>query len=114
MNDYRVNAGEAREDQFTSAIEKQTSQLPSSAFLALALGAMAVSATLQAWRKSHAALFVGQWAAPFLLMGIYNKMVKQHGSDATSWGRGRSSSYSTSGETSYTSPERSYTQSAGI
>jgi hypothetical protein len=28
------------------------------------------------------ALFVGQWAAPFLLLGIYNKMVKQHGSDA--------------------------------
>jgi len=27
-------------------------------------------------------LFVGQWAAPFLLLGIYNKMVKQHGSDS--------------------------------
>jgi len=26
---------------------------------------------------------VGQWAAPFLLLGIYNKMVKQHGSDST-------------------------------
>jgi len=25
---------------------------------------------------------VGQWVAPFLLLGIYNKMVKQHGSDA--------------------------------
>jgi hypothetical protein len=26
---------------------------------------------------------VGQWAAPFLIMGTYNKMVKQHGSDAS-------------------------------
>jgi hypothetical protein len=32
--------------------------------------------------KDHHALFLGQWAAPFLLLGIYNKMVKQHGSDA--------------------------------
>ena len=28
------------------------------------------------------ALFVGQWAAPFLILGIYNKLVKLHGSDA--------------------------------
>lgn len=116
MDDYRVNRGEAREDQFTSAIEKQTSQVPSSAFLALALGSMAVSAAFKAWNKEHAALFVGQWAAPFLLMGIYNKMVKQHGSDGTSWSRGsqESSRYSGSGEASFTSPERSYSQSAGI
>jgi len=33
--------------------------------------------------KDHASLFVGQWVAPFLLLGIYNKMVKQHGSDAS-------------------------------
>jgi hypothetical protein len=32
--------------------------------------------------KANAALYVGQWVAPFLLLGIYNKMVKQHGSDA--------------------------------
>ena len=118
MNDYRVNRGEVQEDQFTSAIEKQTSQVPSSAFLALALGSMAVSATLQAWRKSHASLFVGQWAAPFLLLGIYNKMVKQHGSDGSAWDRSRSGqesgSYSRAGETSYSSPERSYSPSAGV
>lgn len=107
MNDYRVNRGEAREDQFTSAIEKQTSQVPSSAFLALALGSMAVSALMKAWNKNHGALFVGQWAAPFLLLGIYNKMVKQHGSDG-------SSQRSFSGESSYGSPERTYSQSSGI
>ena len=26
-------------------------------------------------------LFVGQWAAPFLLIGVYNKLVKVAGSD---------------------------------
>lgn len=45
---------------------------------------MAVSAGLQALNKKHASMFVGQWAAPFLLLGIYNKLVKQHGSDAAS------------------------------
>ena len=83
MSDYRVSKGEAREDQVTSAIEKVTSQAPSSLYLGLALGSMAVSIALQLSKRKHESLFVGQWAAPFLLMGIYNKMVKQHGSDAS-------------------------------
>src|SRR5580765_5714369 len=62
MSDYRVNKGEVEEDQLTAAIEKSTSKIPSSAYLALALGAMAVSAGLQAWNRKHAAMFVGQWA----------------------------------------------------
>jgi integrase len=40
---------------------------------------MAAAAILRMAGKKHASLFVGQWAAPFLLMGVYNKMVKQHG-----------------------------------
>jgi hypothetical protein len=85
MTDYRVQPGEAQEDQFTSAIEKYTSQIPSSAYLGLAIASIAASITIQAMQKEKAnpALYVGQWVAPFLLLGIYNKMVKQHGSDAT-------------------------------
>lgn len=82
MTDYRVSKGEAQEDQFTAAVEKVTSQVPSSAFLGLALASMGVSLGLHFSGKKHEALFVGQWAAPFLLLGIYNKLVKQHGSDA--------------------------------
>ena len=84
MTDYRVAAGEAQEDQVTAAIEKFTSQVPSSVYLALALGSMAVSIGFKSAGKSDNALFVGQWAAPFLILGLYNKMVKQHGSDAVS------------------------------
>ena len=80
----KVSRGDASEDRFTGAIERQTSQVPSSAFLGLAIGSMAASAILQIAGKRHWALFVGQWAAPFLIMGNYNKMVKQHGSDAQS------------------------------
>jgi hypothetical protein len=73
-----------REDRFTGAIESQTSKAPSSLFLGLALGSIAASFVLKIVRKDDWALFVGQWAAPFLIMGNYNKMVKQHGSDARS------------------------------
>jgi hypothetical protein len=82
MTDRRVSG--AREDNLTAGIESQTSKLPSSTFLALAGGAIAASAALRAAGKQDWALFVGQWAAPFLLFGIYNKMVKQHGSDVES------------------------------
>ncbi len=82
MSDYRVSAGQANEDQFTAAIEQYTSQLPSSAYLGMAIASILGSVSLQLAGKKHEALFVGQWVAPFLLLGIYNKMVKQHGSDA--------------------------------
>ncbi len=78
-----VRRGQVSEDPITGAIETYTSMTPSSLFLGLALGSMAVSAFLKLSGKNHWALFVGQWAAPFLIMGNYNKMVKQHGSDAT-------------------------------
>lgn len=112
MTDYRVNPGEVEEDQLTAAIEKTTSRIPSSAYLVLALGAMAVSAGLQAWNKKHESIFVGQWAAPFLLLGIYNKLVKQHGSDGRA--RGRDAGYIGGGESSYRSRESTYSPSAGI
>ena len=73
-----------QEDGFTGALEAQTSKVPSSGYLAFALGSIATSAVFKAIGKNDWALFVGQWAAPFLIIGVYNKMVKQHGSDAYS------------------------------
>ena len=79
----RVRDGVA-EDRITGAIESQTSRVPSSAYLAAAFGAMAASAILKIAGKDEWALFVGQWPAAFMLMGVYNKTVKQHGTDAYS------------------------------
>jgi hypothetical protein len=76
--------GGQTEDRVTGAIESQTSKVPSSAFLGIAIGCMAASLVLKIVGKDHWALFVGQWPAPLLIMGNYNKMVKQHGSDAQS------------------------------
>lgn len=69
------------EGKVAKAIEKQTSKLPSDVFLWSALGSMAASATLKVLGKQKSALFVGQWAAPFLLLGVYNKIVKVEGHD---------------------------------
>lgn len=82
MTDYRVHKGEANEDQVTAAIEKVTSKVPSSVYLAAAVASMVAAFTFKISKKDHSALFVGQWAAPFLLLGIYNKLVKLHGSDS--------------------------------
>ncbi len=81
MTDYRVTKGEASEDQLTAAIEKVTAQVPSTIYLAAALASMAVSVGYKLAKKNDMALFIGQWAAPFLILGIYNKLVKIHGSD---------------------------------
>jgi hypothetical protein len=35
------------------------------------------------YRWRHASVFVGQWAPTLLILGLYNKLVKQLGSDAT-------------------------------
>ena len=83
----KVYRGQAQEDRFTGTIEKQTSQIPSSVFLGLAIGSIALSAVFKIMGKDDWALFVGQWPAPFLILGNYNKMVKQHGSDAWSSSR---------------------------
>ena len=71
------------EGRVAKAIESQTSKLPSDTFLWAAVGCMATSATLQMMGNKHASLFVGQWAPTLLIMGVYNKLVKQLGSDRT-------------------------------
>ena len=70
-----------REGMLAKTIEEQTAKLPSDTFLWLALGSIATSLTLKLSGRHQDALFVGQWAPTFLLLGVYNKLVKQLGSD---------------------------------
>ena len=64
-------------------IEQQTAKLPSDTFLWAAGASIAASATLQLMGHRHASVFVGQWAPTLLILGLYNKLVKQLGSDFT-------------------------------
>ena len=91
--DTRVERGQASEDRVTGAIERQTSMVPSSLFLGLALGSMAVSAFLKISGKNHWALFVGQWAAPVIRHNAKRtgKVLAQEVTDPQMWpaaGRG--------------------------
>lgn len=70
-----------KEGKVAEMIEEQTAKIPSDCYLWASAGAMTISLALQLMGKKHAGLFVGQWAAPFLLFGIYNKLVKQQGHD---------------------------------
>ena len=69
------------EGQVARTIEEQTAKLPSDTFLWAALAVMGVSLALQLSGKKADSMFVGQWAAPFLLFGVYNKLVKVSGTD---------------------------------
>ena len=72
-----------REGILAKTIEEQTAKLPSDTFLWAAGGSIAASLTLKLIGRDKDALFVGQWAPTFLILGLYNKLVKQLGSDRT-------------------------------
>ena len=75
-----VGAGQ-REGELTKTIESQTVAIPSVAFLGVALGAMALSWLFLATGRRNTANFIGQWVPTVLIMGLYNKTVKQRGSE---------------------------------
>ncbi len=71
------------EGKTTKAIERQTSKIPSVVYLVLAVASMAVSAALAvSSKRKDMANFIGLWAPSFLMLGIYNKIVKVQGSDS--------------------------------
>ena len=76
-----------REGQVAKAIEEHTAKLPSDLFLWAAIGSMAASATFQLVGNRHTSVFIGQWAPTLLILGVYNKLVKQMGSDGAQHAR---------------------------
>ncbi len=102
-----VNAGnsEQREGKVAKTIEKQTAKLPSDMFLwaagASIIGSLALqiagmggakqglfTRSRQSSRVGQLGNFVGQWAPTFLILGVYNKIVKVAGSDKFDRGGG--------------------------
>jgi hypothetical protein len=76
-----VTPSEHREGAVARTIEEQTAKLPSDTFLWLAGASIVGSLALIASGREKDALFVGQWAPTFLILGLYNKLVKVAGSD---------------------------------
>ena len=73
---------EHTEGSVARTIEGQTAKLPSDTFLWASLLFMAASAALHFSGNKPASVFVGQWAPTLLILGVYNKLVKQLGSDS--------------------------------
>ena len=69
------------EGPVASAIEEQTAKLPSDLFLWLGIGAMVASAAFQIAGKKKVSNFIGHWPVNFLVLGLYNKLVKLEGHD---------------------------------
>jgi hypothetical protein len=76
-------AQEHAEGPVARTIEAQTAKLPSDLFLWAALGSIGGSLLLQFSGRKEESLFVGQWAPTFLILGVYNKLVKVAGSYRT-------------------------------
>ena len=69
------------EGPLTEKIENETAKIPSDYFLFGAIGMMGLSLVCKLTGNDHKSLFFGQWVAPILLLGVYNKIVKTHGHD---------------------------------
>ena len=76
-----AHAGEHGEGTIAKMIEEQTTKLPSDLFLWAAGGSIVGSLIFQLACDDRKAMFVGQWAPTFLILGLYNKLVKVAGSE---------------------------------
>jgi hypothetical protein len=84
QNSDSQEAQEHSEGKVARTIEEQTAKVPSDVWLWAAFAAISVSMLFHGTGKREDGLFVGQWVAPFLLFGVYNKLVKVAGYDRTS------------------------------
>jgi hypothetical protein len=81
QTDVTREAYDHAEGTIARRLENETAKLPSDLWLWAAIASMGASLFLQLTERKHESLFIAQWAAPFLLLGTYNKLVKQRGSD---------------------------------
>jgi hypothetical protein len=81
----RANIDSTHEGRLTKAIERVTAALPSTTWLTVAGAALVGSIALKAFGKNHASMFVGQFAPTFLILGLYNKIVKVAGSERATY-----------------------------
>lgn len=77
----RRTNGEPDEGRITKAIERRTADLPSILFLVAAGASILGALGMRATGRKDDAQFIGQWAPTFLILGLYNKMVKTTGHD---------------------------------
>ena len=81
QTEWRTDRSNQTEDQLSKTLEKYTAAIPSSGYLAVAVGAMAASLALQLVGQGKWGNFIAQWVPTWLVIGLYNKIVKLEGHD---------------------------------
>ncbi|HET7394130.1 MAG TPA: hypothetical protein VFK25_10080 [Candidatus Binatia bacterium] len=81
-----VGSPRPTEDEFTKSVEEYTAAIPSSAYLGVAVGAMGLSLLCQMTGRGKWGNFIAQWVPTWLIIGLYNKIVKVEGHDRTDRG----------------------------
>ena len=71
------NAPQPSEDEFTKTIEKYTASIPSSAYLAIAVGAMGFSLVCQLVGRGKWCNFIAQWVPTWLIIGLLQQGCKR-------------------------------------
>ena len=81
QTEWRTDGSNQTEDQLSKTLEKYTAAIPSSGYLAVAVSAMAASLALQLVGRGKWGNFIAQWVPTWLVIGLYNKIVKLEGHD---------------------------------
>lgn len=76
MDNFDEQSSHKGEDRVTSTIERYTGSIPSTAYLGIAIGAMALSLIAQMSGRGKWGNFIAQWVPTWLIIGLYNKLVK--------------------------------------
>lgn len=79
LGDISHRVGSTDLSALTSKIERVTTALPPSAWLTLAGASVVGSLALNLLGKHQSATFIGELAPTFLLVAVYNKLVKLNG-----------------------------------
>jgi hypothetical protein len=66
-----------KEGTITRSIERRTARIPSGLFLTAAAASIVGSLAAFIRGKKQLATLVGEWVPTFLLLGMYNKFVKE-------------------------------------
>jgi hypothetical protein len=65
---------EHAEQPYTRTMAEPTSKMRADVFFWAAISAMVASLLLYCFGNEQLGLLIGQWSAPLLLLGIYNKL----------------------------------------
>jgi hypothetical protein len=77
------------ESRLTKSVGQYAASVPSFVFLGVAAGAMVLSLACQFAGRGRAGRLIAQFASAWLIIGIYNKLVKLEADDRTKPGRNR-------------------------